>query len=76
MAHHSNARSPMKSGAALDDTVAMALRSPPGTPGTLVLVVGDHETGGLAIENVDAADEGGEGETGRGRPDPRSRTPT
>ena len=62
MAHHSNAKLTVKAGAALDDTVAMALQFAARTPGTLVLVVGDHETGGLAIENVDPADENGQGE--------------
>jgi alkaline phosphatase len=62
MAHHGNAALTVKSGAALDDTVAMALRFAARTPGTLVLVVGDHETGGLAIENVDQRDENGQGE--------------
>jgi alkaline phosphatase len=70
MAHHSNAKLTVKSGAALDDTVAMALRFARRTPGTLVLVVGDHETGGLAIENVDAADESGAGETAEDGPIP------
>ena len=62
MAHHSNAKLTVKAGAALDDTVAMALQFAARTPGTLVLVVGDHETGGLAIENVDPDDENGQGE--------------
>jgi alkaline phosphatase len=57
MAHHSNAKLMVKAGEALDNTVAMALDFARRTPGTLVLVVGDHETGGLAIENVDPADE-------------------
>ena len=59
MAHHSNTALTIKAGAALDDTVAMALRFAARTPGTLVLVVGDHETGGLAIENVQDSDENG-----------------
>ena len=62
MAHHSNTALTVKAGRALDDTVAMALRFAARTPGTLVLVVGDHETGGLAIENVDPDDENGQGE--------------
>jgi alkaline phosphatase len=52
MAHHGNAHLTVKSGAALDRTVAMALRFAARTPNTLVVVVGDHETGGLAIESV------------------------
>ncbi len=70
MAHHSNAKLTVKSGAALDDTVAMAMRFAAKTPGTLVLVVGDHETGGLAIENVDEEDESGAGETAEDGPIP------
>jgi alkaline phosphatase len=61
MAHEGNAALTVKAGAALDDTVAVALRFAARTPGTLVLVVGDHETGGLAIENIDPDDENGEG---------------
>jgi alkaline phosphatase len=70
MAHHSNAKLTIKSGAALDDTVAMVMRFAAKTPGTLVLVVGDHETGGLAIENVDETDESGAGETAEDGPIP------
>jgi len=62
MAHHANTELTVKSGAALDDTVAMVVQFASRTPGTLVLVVGDHETGGLAIENVDDADENAPGE--------------
>jgi alkaline phosphatase len=62
MAHHSNTKLTVKSGQALDETVALALRFASRNPGTLVLVVGDHETGGLAIENVDPEDENGQGE--------------
>jgi alkaline phosphatase len=62
MAHHSNANLMIKAGAELDRTVKIALDFAARTPGTLVLVVGDHETGGLAIENVDPNDENGVGE--------------
>ena len=62
MAHHSNANLMIKAGAALDQTVKLALDFAARTPGTLVLVAGDHETGGLAIENVDPKDENGSGE--------------
>ena len=57
MAHHGNAHLTVKAGAALDTAVATALRFAARTPGTLVVVVGDHETGGLAIESVNANDE-------------------
>ncbi len=62
MEHHGNATLTVKAGAALDDTVAMALDFAVRTPGTLVVVVGDHETGGLAIETVDDEDENGTGD--------------
>lgn len=62
MAHHANTPLTVKAGAALDETVAMAVKFASRNPGTLILVVGDHETGGLAIENVDPADENAEGE--------------
>jgi alkaline phosphatase len=62
MAHHANTPLVVKAGEALDDTVAMALQFAARTPGTLVLVVGDHETGGLAIENVEDTDENAPGE--------------
>lgn len=62
MAHHSNTKLMIRAGAALERTVTLALDFAERTPGTLVVVVGDHETGGLAIENVDAGDENGKGE--------------
>ncbi|MFT4294844.1 MAG: alkaline phosphatase [Micropruina sp.] len=62
MAHHGNATLMVKAGAELDRTVKIALDFAARTPGTLVLVVGDHETGGLAIENVDPNDENGTGD--------------
>lgn len=74
MAHHSNAKLMIKAGAELDRTVKIALDFAARTPGTLVLVVGDHETGGLAIENVDPNDENGSGSSPRTRS--RSLTPT
>jgi alkaline phosphatase len=60
MAHENNARLMAKAGAALDRTVAMAKRFQRSHPNTLILVVGDHETGGLTIENPDDEDESGE----------------
>jgi alkaline phosphatase len=63
MAHHNNAHLLLKAGAALDATVAVALDFQRRHPDTLILVTGDHETGGLAIENVDSADESGDGES-------------
>ncbi|TRW43654.1 alkaline phosphatase [Georgenia yuyongxinii] len=70
MAHHSNTALTIKSGQALDQTVAMVMDFAKHHRDTLVLVVGDHETGGLAIENVDAEDESGEGQTAEDGPFP------
>jgi alkaline phosphatase len=61
MAHSNNAHLVLAAGQALDRTVAVAKAFAARHPGTLILVEGDHETGGLAIENVDPADESGDG---------------
>jgi alkaline phosphatase len=63
MAHLNNTPLTVKSGKALDDTVAAAVEFQRTHPSTLILVVGDHATGGLAIENVDGADETGSGQS-------------
>ena len=60
MAHENNAGLMIKSGAALDRTVGVAVDFARRHPGTLIVVQGDHETGGLTIENPDAADESGD----------------
>lgn len=62
MAHHGNATLMIEAGRALDQTVALARDFAQKDGNTLVVVVGDHETGGLVIENVDDTDESGEGE--------------
>jgi alkaline phosphatase len=49
-----------RSGAALDQTVKVAVDFARRHPGTLIVVQGDHETGGLTIENPDGADETGD----------------
>ncbi|WP_083259668.1 alkaline phosphatase [Cellulosimicrobium cellulans] len=67
-AHRSNATRTIQAGQALDETVALALDFAAHHRGTLVLVVGDHATGGLAIENVDDEDESGEGATAEDGP--------
>jgi alkaline phosphatase len=56
-AHSNNAEKTIKSGQALDETVAVVLRFVAAHPDTLVAVVGDHETGGLTIENAEDADD-------------------
>ena len=60
MAHENNAGLMIKAGEALDKTVGVAVEFARRHPGTLILVQGDHETGGLTIENPDTADESGE----------------
>jgi alkaline phosphatase len=60
MAHENNAGLMIKSGQALDRTVRLAVRFARQHPGTLIVVQGDHETGGLTIENPDTADESGD----------------
>ncbi|MBF0689464.1 MAG: alkaline phosphatase [Cellulomonas sp.] len=60
MAHANNAARAIQAGQALDETVALVRDFADRHPGTLVVVVGDHETGGLAVENVDAEDESGD----------------
>lgn len=62
MAHHGHAAEMIAAGRALDETVALARDFAEEHDDTLVVVVGDHETGGLAIELVDDEDESGEGE--------------
>jgi alkaline phosphatase len=60
MAHENNAGLMIKSGEALDETVGVAVEFARRHPGTLIVVQGDHETGGLTIENPDDEDESGE----------------
>ena len=60
-AHRNNAGKVIQTGQALDRAVDVARRFAATHPGTLIVVAADHETGGLAIENVDAADESGGG---------------
>lgn len=59
MAHHNSAPLMVAAGQAFDETVALVHRFAKRHPGTLV-VVGDHETGGVAVENVDPDDESGD----------------
>lgn len=58
MSHENNAHGVIDAGRALDDTVAEVMRFVRTHPDTLVIIGGDHETGGLAIENYDASDTG------------------
>ncbi len=68
MAHHNNAHLLLEAGKALEATVDLAMKFQKRHPDTLILVVGDHETGGLAIENVDGEDESGSGESAEDGP--------
>ncbi len=69
-AHRNNAEKTILTGQALDRTVEVAVRFAATHPGTLLVVAGDHETGGLAIENVDPADESGDGASAEDGPFP------
>jgi alkaline phosphatase len=60
MAHSNNAARTIQAGQSLDETVALVREFAQRNRGTLVVVVGDHETGGMAIENVDEDDESGD----------------
>ncbi|WP_068786208.1 alkaline phosphatase [Paenibacillus phocaensis] len=61
MAHANNAALTIKAGQQLDKAVQVAKDFAKKNPDTLVLVLADHETGGLSIEPVDAEDESGDG---------------
>ena len=60
-AHNNNGTRVLQTMAALDRTVAMVRAYVARHPDTLLVVVGDHETGGLTVEDVDATDESGTG---------------
>ncbi|QWF83029.1 alkaline phosphatase [Amycolatopsis sp. CA-230715] len=60
MAHENNAHAVIDAGRALDAAVAEVLRFVRSHPDTLVIVGGDHETGGMTIENTDGPNEGDE----------------
>lgn len=59
-AHANNGARTLQAGQAFDETVGVVRDFAARHRGTLVVVVGDHETGGLAIENVDPDDESGD----------------
>lgn len=70
MAHENNTTLTIKAGQELDKSVALAKKFAKQHPDTLVLVVADHETGGLAIEAVDSNDESSDGKTISGEDGP------
>ncbi|WP_017813930.1 alkaline phosphatase [Paenibacillus shenyangensis] len=63
MAHDNDAALTIKAGQQLDKAVKVAKDYAKKHPDTLVLVTADHETGGMVIEEVDADDESGDGES-------------
>jgi alkaline phosphatase len=56
-AHHNNGRRTLQAMGELDEAVAVARSFAANNGETLVIVTGDHETGGMAVEDVDADDE-------------------
>ena len=59
--HRNNAEKTLAAGRALDEAVAVARRFARTHPNTLIVVAADHETGGIAIENIEDDDETGTG---------------
>src|SRR5690625_1777710 len=53
MAHRGNAAEMIEAGRALDEAVTVARNFLEDHPDTLLVVAGDHETGGLAVESID-----------------------
>ncbi|WP_328471329.1 alkaline phosphatase [Actinoplanes sp. NBC_00393] len=60
-AHRNNGIRTLQTMGELDKAVAVARAYAANHRDTLVVVTGDHETGGLAVEDVDAEDESGSG---------------
>ena len=60
-AHNNNGGRVLQTMASLDRTVAVVRSYLARHPDTLLVVVGDHECGGLTVEDVDAEDETGTG---------------
>ncbi|MFB9687227.1 alkaline phosphatase [Amycolatopsis plumensis] len=60
LSHENNAHAVIDAGRALEAAITEVLRFTRAHPDTLVIVGGDHETGGLSIENADGPNEGDE----------------
>ncbi|WP_050182603.1 alkaline phosphatase [Domibacillus robiginosus] len=60
MPHNNNGELTLKAGKELDNAVAVAKEYAKKHPDTLVIVAGDHETGGLTIEDAGNKDESGD----------------
>ncbi|GGN98494.1 alkaline phosphatase [Actinoplanes lobatus] len=67
-AHQNNATRVLQAMWQLDRTVAVARAYADAHPDTLVVVAGDHETGGLSVEAVDPKDESGTGKSAEDGP--------
>jgi alkaline phosphatase len=63
MSHANNGVRMLQAMRALEDTVRVATRYVADHPDTLLIVTGDHECGGLSVENLDDSDESGDGRT-------------
>ncbi|MGY1832802.1 alkaline phosphatase [Geodermatophilus sp. SYSU D01180] len=63
MAHHNNGTRMLEAMRSLDAAVEVARAYVAEHPDTLLVVTGDHECGGLTIEDVDPEDESGPGGT-------------
>jgi alkaline phosphatase len=61
MAHNNNGTRTLQAMTALDETVQLLRQYADAHPDTLLIVAGDHETGGLAIEDPVDTDESGDG---------------
>lgn len=58
MSHVNNGKLMLEAGRALNDAVRVAQRYASSHPRTLLLVTGDHETGGLSVESAAPKDDG------------------
>ncbi|MGG3772568.1 alkaline phosphatase [Heyndrickxia faecalis] len=61
MAHENNASQLIKAGRQLDHAVKVAKDYAKKHPDTLVLVLADHDCGGMTVESADNSDESGDG---------------
>ncbi|GAA4604573.1 alkaline phosphatase [Actinoplanes octamycinicus] len=69
-AHNNNGSRTLQAMGELEKAVAVAKQFAATHRDTLVVVTGDHETGGLAVEDVNAADESGTGTSAEDGPFP------
>jgi alkaline phosphatase len=69
-AHHNNGRRMLQAMGELEKAVSVARDFARTHPGTLVVVTGDHETGGLTVEDTATTDESGAGVSAEDGPFP------